>query len=124
MRFPHLTALLALASLVHGCATAELTREQAIRRVQQQHPELSAYPSDRLPPRSIEAVRDPSSRGWSVAFLQLGSGRPLIAATCFRVLDEGTVTRTGEYRPVLGESADIDPRTCRPHREAPAAESR
>lgn len=52
------------------------TKDQVIAYLQKKYPELKEYPSDNLPPRSI--VSEKADEGWYVAFVQEGSGRPII----------------------------------------------
>jgi hypothetical protein len=88
-----------------------LTRESAIGLVKAKYPELVGYPSDGLPPRSIGS--EDSSEGWYLAFIQNGSGRPILSARCFLVSDEGNVTPTGQYEPhSMPELLAISARTC------------
>jgi hypothetical protein len=65
----------------------------AVRMVQDRYPELAAYPSDGLPPRSIMTER--ASGGWYVAFIQEGSGLPILSARCYFAGDNRTVLATG-----------------------------
>lgn len=74
-----------------------LTEGQAIRILQDSYPELTDYPSDTLPPRSIRSEAD--GEGWYVAFVQEGSGRPMLGAKCFHVSADESVRATGEFQP-------------------------
>jgi hypothetical protein len=65
----------------------------AIRIVQQTYPELRAYPSDELPPKSIRTSKAPG--GWYVAFIQEGSGLPILSARCYYVGNDRKVSLTG-----------------------------
>ena len=77
-----------------------LTKEQAIEFIQQKYPELQDYPSDKLAPRSI--VAEKSSEGWYVAFIQNGSGRPIISAKCFLLKSDNSLTKK-DYTVPLGD---------------------
>jgi len=70
-----------------------LDEKQAIRIVQNTDPELGAYPSDDLPPRSIITEQAPG--GWYVAFIQEGSGLPILSARCYYAGNDRTVRLTG-----------------------------
>ena len=72
-------------------------KDQAIEKVKQTFPELADYPSDTLPPKSIQT--EEADGGWYVAFIQEGSGRPIIGAKCYFVDDNGAVIQTGTYTP-------------------------
>lgn len=87
--------------------------EQAIALIKRKYPELKNYPSDSLPPRSIAAESDET--GWNVAFIQNGSGKPVIAARCFRVYPDKTIKETGEFipRPGAPSAADFSAKDCR-----------
>jgi hypothetical protein len=65
----------------------------AVRISQQTYPELRAYPSGDLPPKSIRTTRAPG--GWYVAFIQEGSGLPILSARCYFVGDDRNVSLTG-----------------------------
>src|SRR5262245_30112610 len=71
--------------------------DHAIQAVQNAFAELKDYPSDHLPPKSIQTER--AGDGWYVAFVQEGSGRPIISARCFVVDRNGVVGETGSYHP-------------------------
>jgi hypothetical protein len=60
---------------------------EAIRIVHNTYPELEVYPSDELPPRSIRTEKAPG--GWYVAFIQEGSGLPILSAQCYYVVMTG-----------------------------------
>jgi hypothetical protein len=67
--------------------------KEAIRIVRNTCPELGAYPSDELPPKSIRTEKSPG--GWYVAFIQEGSGLPILSARCYYVGNDRTVRLTG-----------------------------
>ena len=70
-----------------------IDEREAIRIVQNTYPELGAYPSDELPPRSIMTEKAPG--GWYVAFIQEGSGLPILSARCYYAGNDRTVRLTG-----------------------------
>ncbi|MFA6392201.1 MAG: hypothetical protein WCW66_05675 [Patescibacteria group bacterium] len=89
-----------------------ITESDAIETIKNQFLELSDYPSDTLPPRSIKLEK--ANNGWHVAFIQEGSGRPIISATCFFVDDQRNVTNRKTYQPTIegGMSADFSVKEC------------
>jgi hypothetical protein len=78
-----------------------LTKSEAISLLKATCPEYKNYPNDNLPPQSIQTKQ--ASNGWYVAFVQEGSGRPILEAKCFQVKDDQTITVIGEYAPKVGE---------------------
>ena len=79
----------------------DLTESEAISLLKNAYPEFKDYPNDNLPPQSIQTKQ--ASNGWYVAFVQEGSGRPILEAKCFLVTDDKTITFIGEYLPKVGE---------------------
>jgi hypothetical protein len=79
----------------------DLTESEAISLLKVAYPEFKDYPNDNLPPQSIQTKQ--ASNGWYVAFVQEGSGRPILEAKCFLVVDDKTITFIGEYVPEVGE---------------------
>lgn len=65
----------------------------AILIVQNTYPELKAYPSDQFPTKTIETEKTPD--GWYVAFIQEGSGVPIISARCYYVGNDKKIRSTG-----------------------------
>ena len=78
-----------------------LTESEAISLLKATYPEFKNYPNDNLPPQSIQTKQ--ASNGWYVAFVQEGSGRPILEAKCFLVTVDKTITSIGEYAPKVGE---------------------
>lgn len=74
----------------------EISKEQAILLIKNQHPKLQDFPSNGLPPKTIHAEK--SGVGWHIMFETQGSGVPIIEAKCFLVDGDGTVVATGEYK--------------------------
>lgn len=84
------------------------TEDEAIQMVQDSFPNLKDYPSDRLPPKSIKAARGDTA--WYVAFIQEGSGVPIVSAQCYSVDDQQRVVKIGAY----DHASDTDPKTKGP----------
>ena len=81
--------------------TTDSTKSDAISLLKAAYPEFKNYPNDNLPPQSIQTKQ--VSNGWYVAFVQEGSGRPILEAKCFQVKDDKTIVFIGEYLPKVGE---------------------
>ncbi len=99
----------------HKFSTSKTISEStAIETIKNKFPELKEYPNDKLAPKSIktEKARD----GWYVAFVQEGSGRPIISATCFFVDNNKNIMSMKTYTPGVEEdsAAEFSPRTCSP----------
>ena len=101
--------LLLLLFLFWHVKANSLTNLQAINIVKTAYPEFANYPNDHLPPQSIKTEKD--SDGWYIAFVQEGSGRPIVWAKCFFVKNDSTLKVIWEFKP---EAQDIDfsLRTC------------
>ena len=78
-----------------------LAESEAISFLKSAYPEFKNYPNDNLPPQSIQTKQ--AWNGWYVAFVQEGSGRPILEAKCFLVTDDKTIKRIGDYVPKVGE---------------------
>ena len=78
-----------------------LSESEAISLVKAAYPEFKNYPNDNLPPQSIQTKQ--ASNGWYIVFVQEGSGRPILEAKCFLVIDDKTIMSIGEYMPKIGE---------------------
>lgn len=94
-------------------AEGTLSREKAISLAKAKHPELAAFPSEGLPPRSIGS--EPAGGGWFLSFESHGSGVPFVLdAACYKVTEDGAVAKIGEYKkPANADGAQwISPRTC------------
>jgi len=46
---------------------------------------------------SILIKLDRADRGWFIAFIQEGSGLPVISATCFLVVDQDNMLKIGDF---------------------------
>jgi len=91
-----------------------LTENEAIDIVKKAYPAVKEYPGESLPPTSIYSIRD--TNGWHVSFQTEGSGVPyVLAAICFNVDDQKTVSKIGEYKhePNSIGIERIDPKTCK-----------
>ena len=86
-----------------------LSEEGAVSLLKKAHPEYAAYPNDKLPPQSIRTEKDVD--GWYVAFLQEGSGRPLISADCYYVGNDKTTRSIGKFTP-QGVESQFSLKTC------------
>ena len=95
------TLILIAAYTLHSLNEADSTESEAISLVKAAYPEFKNYPNDNLPPQSIQTKQ--VSNGWYVAFIQEGSGRPILEAKCFLVKDDKTIIVIGEYVPRAGE---------------------
>ena len=95
------TLILIVAYTLHSLNEADSTESEAISLVKAAYPEFKNYPNDNLPPQSIQTKQ--ASNGWYVAFVQEGSGRPILEAKCFLVKDDKTIIVIGEYVPRAGE---------------------
>ena len=87
--------------LVRNNNKTDLTESEASSLLKAAYPEFKNYPNDNLPPQSIQTKQ--ASNGWYVAFVQEGSGRPILEAKCFLVTDDKTIMSIGEYAPKVGE---------------------
>jgi len=84
---------------------------ESVRIVQDSHPELKGYPSDTFPPRSIRTEKTPE--GWYVAFIQEGSGLPILSARCYCVGNDRNVTLTGTVNhSIMVMVQDFSPKRC------------
>lgn len=86
----------------------------AVRILKSEFPELKGHPSDQLPPKSIRTEQ--SDDGWYVAFVQEGSGRPIISAKCYFVDTTKNILSIKTYTPDIGDdsSATFSAKTCTP----------
>ena len=73
-----------------------LSESKAIEIIKNRFPELKEYPSDKLPPKSIKTEK--ADDGWYVAFIQEGSGVPIIGARCYWVKNNNKIMQK-EYTP-------------------------
>ena len=84
---------------------------EAIRIVQETWPDLREYSSGMLTLKTIRTQKAPD--GWYVAFIQEGSGVPIISARCYQVSNDRTVRQTGLLnRSIMVQLEDFSPETC------------
>ncbi len=79
---------------------------KAVIKIKEANPDLKEYPSDNLPPKSIKIEED--KNGLYLAFIQNGSGRPIIEARCFLVKPDGMVLESGKFVPSPADTGDLD----------------
>ena len=85
--------------------------QDAIRILQETSPELAGYPSGGLPPRSIMTEQAPD--GWYIAFIQEGSGLPILSARCYYVGNNQTTRLTGMVnQSTMVLPVDFSPKRC------------
>ena len=98
-----ITAILMAVSILYlvNNNKTDLAESEAISLLKAAYPEFKNYPNDNLSPQSIQTKQ--ASNGWYVAFVQEGSGRPILEAKCFLVADDKTISSIGEYVPKVGE---------------------
>ena len=83
----------------------------AIRLVQETWPDLRDYSPGHLTLKTIGTQKAPD--GWYVAFIQEGSGVPIISARCYHVSNDWTVRQTGLLNhSIMVQMADFSPVTC------------
>jgi len=78
----------------------------AVVKIKEANPDLKGYPSDNLPPKSIRIEED--KNGLYLAFIQNGSGRPVIEARCFLAKPDGTILENGKFIPSLADGGNLD----------------
>lgn len=85
--------------------------QDAIRILQETYPDLVGYPSGGLPPRSIRTEQAPD--GWYIAFIQEGSGLPILSARCYYVGNNQTTRLTGMVnQSIMVLLGDFSPKRC------------
>ncbi len=90
----------------HGFATAN----EVTAYLQGKYPELLSTGGG-LVPRSITIER--VGTDWYVAYVQNGSGRPIISARCFRVASDAKVTEQSYTVPLEDRATKFSAVTCR-----------
>jgi hypothetical protein len=94
--------LLALSTLYFVNSNKIVLKEsEAISLLKATYPEYKNYPNNNLPPQLIQTKQ--TSNGWYVAFVQEGSGRPILEAKCYFITNDKSMTIIGEYLPKVGE---------------------
>jgi len=92
----------------------KLSESNAIETIKNKFPELKEYPSDKLAPKSIKTEKSPI--GWYVAFVQEGSGLPIVSAKCYLIDNQKNIISEKTYNPAIGEdsTAAFSPISCTP----------
>ncbi|MFA6525079.1 MAG: hypothetical protein WCT33_02275 [Patescibacteria group bacterium] len=72
-------------------ATGAISETEAVDTLKTRFPELKSYPSDNLPSKSVATEK--ADDGWYIAFVQEGSGVPVIDAQCFLIKNDKTFSR-------------------------------
>jgi hypothetical protein len=103
--------LIIASSIIYLTKNAKnnLTEDKAISVLKFSYPEYQNYPNDNLPPQSIRTKKD--INGWYVAFVQEGSGRPILGAKCFFVNNKESIRFIGEFKATI-EDIDFSIKTC------------
>lgn len=84
----------------------------AIETIKNKFDDLKDYPSNKLAPKSIKTEK--ADNGWYVAFIQEGSGRPIISAKCFFVNNDEDVVEIDKFDPSINDTTlNISPKTCK-----------
>ena len=88
-----------------------ISEGEAIRILTNTYPDLCAYPSDGLPPRSVRTEQAPE--GWYVAFIQEGSGIPILSARCYYLGNNQTTRLTGMVnQSIMVLPGNFSPKQC------------
>lgn len=84
----------------------------AIEIIKNKFPELKNYPSNQQPQKIVTTEK--ANDGWYIAFIQEGSGRPIISAQCFFVSNDNNIVKIATFDPPINDPArTISPKTCR-----------
>jgi len=86
--------------------------QKIIEFVQMKYPDFKVYPSNDSPKKEIKALKQED--GWYLAFIQTGSGTPILYANCFfvRKTDNETFIN-GRYEPTfIDKSRDFSLVKC------------
>ena len=89
---------------------SRLTESEAVSVLKNAYPEFRDYPNDNLPPQSIRTEK--GENGWYVAFVQEGSGRPIIQARCFFAKNDKSTQDIGTFSPSSAEDIGFSLKTC------------
>jgi hypothetical protein len=87
-----------------------IDEQDAIRILRNMYPGFIFYPSNELPPKSVRTEK--AHDGWYVAFIQEGSGVPIISARCYHVANDQTVRLTGIVNQSMVLPQDFSPSRC------------
>lgn len=91
--------------------SSSIDEATAVRIIKSEFPELKGYPGNQLPPTSIRTEK--SDEGWYVAFIQEGSGVPIIEARCFLVKNDKSITQRKYIPQDHSLVGDFSPKWCR-----------
>lgn len=99
---------------INFSTSKNISEQIAIEVIKNKIPDLIDYPSDQFPPKSIKS--EEVSNGWHVAFIQEGSGVPIISARCFFVDANKNILDEKNYAPKINEDVvgDFSVTTCSP----------
>ncbi len=86
------------------------TEDQVVSFLKQKYSELDEYPSDNLAPKSIKSKKEGDT--WYVAFIQEGSGRPIISAKCFTVDPDKTISQKEYIADISDDGLEFSPKNC------------
>lgn len=90
----------------------KMTADTAVMLVKKTYPQYADYPSDNLPPKSVEVVG--VEEGFRVGMYVHGSGLPgILQANCFLITKLGGVTESGFFNGE-GPATSINLQTCTP----------
>lgn len=84
--------------------------DMAIKFVQDKYPDYKDYPSNSLPPKSIKSAFFDTK--WYLAFVQEGSGLPILSANCFTIDKHGIIDMNGKFEANGKVISHIDPKSC------------
>jgi hypothetical protein len=87
-----------------------IDEQEAIRIIWTEYAGSIFHPSNGLPPKSIRTEKAPD--GWYVAFIQEGSGLPILSAQCYYVGNDQTVRLTGMVNQSMVLPQDFSPGRC------------
>lgn len=76
-----------------------LSEKTAIESIKEKFPEFTEYPNDLLAPKSIKTEK--SFNGWYIAFIQEGSGLPILDAHCYFINNRNDISEI-KYTKVSG----------------------
>ncbi len=108
--------LIAFSLLLTSCVKIH-NEEESILAVKEKFPEVRDYPCDvdrcntlSDLPRYIQS--EFKDKVWYHAFIQTGSGVPIINAECFAVKSDGHVEKIGQYSSIEGNGNVFSPINC------------
>lgn len=99
-----------LCAIFYLWSNRTLSEADALATLKTAYPEFQNYPNTNLPPQSIRMQQN--ADGWYVAFVQEGSGRPILGAKCFFVGNNRTIRTIGEFVPAIDDT-DFSIITCK-----------